>query len=270
MFSQNIKDKLPPNIQESSLSGTSYIGYFKNSQLYGIFWAGLYGGDPRGHLHGMIDEKDGKITGDNIAYIYPDMETVLLGRFEDRLMKDAQESKVLKVECNQNGMIYVNQYATPDPTASHFYYEPASNSSYGGTTSVPGTLDPYERKWLEVRKIDEDKIEEGVFAKKDAKKHIFISSYTGFTYGKSNGQHAIYTSSCINNVTKTPNERRHCKKYSLGFKARDAKIEIPPEYDQPDSFFPSMGPKVIIYYFDVIYSIYLNDYKGDSLIIENL
>ena len=248
------------------MSGISYIGYFKNSQLQGIFWAGLYGGDPRGHLHGMIGEKDGKITGDNIAYIYPDMETVLLGRFEDRLMKDAQESKVVNIECNQNGMIYVNQYATPDPSASHFYYEPASNSSYGGTTSVPGTLDPYERKWLEVRKIDEDKIEEGVFAKKDIKKHIFITSYTGFTYGKSNGQHAIYESNCTNNVTKTPNERRHCTKYSLGLKARDAVIEIPPEHDQPDSFIPSMGPKVIIYCLDVPNPISLNDYESQKLI----
>ena len=152
------------------MTGTSYIGYFKNSQLHGIFWTALYGGDPRGHLHGMIDETGGKITGDSIAYIYQDMETVLLGRFEDRLMKDAQESKVVKVECNQNGMLYVNQYETPDPLASHFYYEPASNSSFGGTTSVPGTLDPYERKWLEVRMIDEDKVGEGVFAKKDMKK----------------------------------------------------------------------------------------------------
>ena len=183
-------------------------------------------------------------------------------------MKDAQESKVLNVECNQNGMIYVNQYATPDPTASHFYYEPASNSSYGGTTSVPGTLDPYERKWLEVRKIDENKIEEGVFAKKDIKKHnhIFITSYTGFTYGKSNGQHAIYESNCTNNVTKTPNERRHCLKYSLGLKARDAVIEIPPEHDQPDSFLPSMGPKVIIYCLDVPYLISHNDNESLKVI----
>ena len=253
-------------MQELSLPGTSYIGYFKNSQLHGIFWAGLYGGDPRGHLHGMIDETGGKITGDSIAYIYPDMETVLLGRFEDRLMKDAQESEVVKVECNQNGMIYVNQYATPDPSASHFYYEPASNSSYGGATSIPGTLDPYEMKWLEVRKIDEDKIEEGVFAKKDMKKHIFISSYVGFTYGKSNGQHEIYKSRCINNVTKTHNGRRHCKKYSLGFKTRDAVIEIPPEHDQPDSFFPSMGPKVIIHCLDVVYQICLNDYDSVKVI----
>ena len=244
------------------MSGTSYIGYFKNSKLHGIFWAGLYGGDPRGHLHGMIDEKDGKITGDNIAYIYPDMETVLLGRFEDRLMKDAQESKVVKVECNQSGMIYVNQYATPDPSASHFYYEPASNSSYGGTTSIPRTLDPYERKWLELRKIDEDKIEEGVFAKKDMKTHIFISSYTGFTFGKSNGQHEIYTRNCINNETKTPNERRHCKKFSISFKSRDAVIEIPPEHDQPGSFIPSLGPKVTIYCLNVVHPISLNDYES--------
>ena len=222
------------------------MGYFKNSQLHGRFWVGMWGGNPNGHLHGNINEKDGLITGDNIAYIYPDMETVLLGRFEDKLMKDAKESKVLSIECDQKGLVSVNKYATTGQASPHFYYEPASNVSYGGTTSEPGVLDPYERKWLELRGADEENMGEGVFVKKDVKAGVFISSYTGFTYGHSNGEHALYYRACVNNLTKTDDERRHCKKYSLGFPARDATIDIPPEYDQPDSFFPSLGPKVLI------------------------
>ena len=204
----------------------------------------MWGGNPYGHLHGMIDEKDGKISGDNIAYIYPDMETVLLGRFEDRLMKDGQESEVLSVECDEHGLLYVSQYATPEPSSPHFYYDPPSNVSFGGRTSKPGVIDPYERKWLDLRGADDAKMGQGVFVKKDVKSGLFISSYTGFFYGHANGQHALYNKACSFNVTKSDDERRHCKKYSLSCAPRDATVDIPPEHDQPDSFLPSWGPKV--------------------------
>merc|ERR1712080_501471 len=46
------------------------------------------------------------------------------------------------------------------------------------------------------------------------------------------------------NLSKTDDERRYCKKYSLTVAARDAMINIPPEYDRPDLFLPSLGPKV--------------------------
>ena len=212
--------------------------------MHGNFWAGTWGGNPYGHLHGVINDIHGKISGDNIAYIYPDMETALLGKFEDSLMKDAQESEVQSVECDENGLLYVNQFAIPDNSDPHFYYEPPSNVSFGGRTSRPGVLDPYERKWLELRSADEAKMGQGVFTKKDVKEGLFISSYTGFVFDEE--QHEIYCRSCQDNLTKSDDERRHCKKYSLPINARGATIDIPPEYDQADSFLPSWGPKVMI------------------------
>ena len=43
-----------------------------------------------GHLHGKVNS-EGLISGDNIAYIYPDGETALLGKFEDRVMIEARQ-----------------------------------------------------------------------------------------------------------------------------------------------------------------------------------
>ena len=43
----------------------------------------MYGGTPTGHLHGTISLTDGTITGSNTMYIYPDMETALVGKFEN-------------------------------------------------------------------------------------------------------------------------------------------------------------------------------------------
>ena len=89
----------------------------------------MYGGKPTGHLHGSVSSTDGTITGSDIMYIYPDMETALLGKFEDRKMKDAQETRVLDLDCDIYGLYYVTEYTIPEGTAPHFYYEPPSNNS---------------------------------------------------------------------------------------------------------------------------------------------
>ena len=65
-----------------------------------------------------------------------------------------------------------------------------------------------------------------------------------FVYGTQNSKHESYANGCFLNLTKSDNERRHCLKYALGLRARDATINIPPEFDQPESFIPSWGPKV--------------------------
>ena len=216
-----------------------------NSRAFGTFWVGMSGGSPQGHLHGRLNLTNGAVTGDSISYIYPDMETVLLGRFEDRIMKDAQETTVLGVKCDKNGLLYVSQYGSIDLSSPHFYYDPPSNISYGA--GPPNVLDPYERKWLQLSKAGNPKQGEGVFMKRNAKKGVFISSYHGFVYGLYNGEYEQYQKHCGMNLTKSDDERRHCAKYALPLRSREAMINIPPEYDQPSSFIPSWGPKVIYY-----------------------
>ena len=56
--------------------GIGFVGRFKNGQVDGHFWAGMING---GFLHGKADER-GLLTGNDIAYIYPDGETAFLGR----------------------------------------------------------------------------------------------------------------------------------------------------------------------------------------------
>ena len=202
----------------------------------------MYGGKPTGHLHGSVSPTDGTITGSDIMYIYPDMETALVGKFADRKMKDAQESRVLDVGCDTNGLYHVTQYSTPELNSPHFYYEPPNNTSFGA--GPPNVLDPYERKWLELRVADDEKMGEGVFTKRHLKKDTLVSSYNGFVYDTENGESALYRKRCTMNRTKTDDERRHCKKYSIELYSKNAEMEIPPEVDQPETFLPSWGPKV--------------------------
>ena len=60
-----------------------------------------------GYLHGTVSPTDGTITGDRISYVYPDMETELLGRFEDGIMRDAQESNIEAINVDENGYVYI-------------------------------------------------------------------------------------------------------------------------------------------------------------------
>ena len=202
----------------------------------------MRGGRPTGHLHGVTDPDDGSITGNNISYIYPDMETALLGTFEDGKMQDAQESMLLDLECDQNGLLFVNRYSIPVPESPHYYYERPNNVSFG--SGPQGVLDPYENKWLELRAATSLDMGEGVFTKRDIGPNTLVSSYNGFVYGKKNGEQEVYSNRCSTNSTKSKNERRHCIKYALPLATRDAVINIPPEIDQPESFIPSLGPKV--------------------------
>ena len=233
---------LSNHVFQESRKGIGYIGYYSSSKASGIFWAGMRGGRPTGHLHGAIDPADGSITGNNISYIYPDMETALLGIFKYGKMQDAQESILLDLECNKAGLLYVSQYSQPDSRSPHYYYEPPNNVSFG--SGPQGALDPYEHKLLEIRSANNANMGQGAFARINIKPNTFVSSYNGYVYGKENGEVEIYGNSCYWNVTKSDDERRHCLKYAMNLPTRDATIHIPPEFDQPGSFIPSLGPKV--------------------------
>lgn len=54
----------------------------------------------------------------------------------------------------------------------------------------------------------------------------------------------VYNNSEIILSFRSDDERRHCKKYSLGMESFKAVIDIPPEFDGTDTFQPTFGPKV--------------------------
>ena len=56
-----------------SNSGTHFLGRFQNGQVVGHFWIGLIN---NGYIQGIADE-NGKATGDDIAFIYPDANSSL-------------------------------------------------------------------------------------------------------------------------------------------------------------------------------------------------
>ena len=193
-------------------------------------------------LHGTINETNGMITGNNIAYIYPDMETVYLGAFENRKMIDAQEAKIEKLGCDKSGMMFVKEYLKPSISVPHVYYEPATNVSFG--KGPEGVMDPYEQKNVALQIAKNAKMGEGVYAKKDFRNEELIAMYNGFIFKYKSKEFDMYKKRCGMNSSKSDDERRKCVKYSIKCAFRNAEITIPPEHDLPANLFPSLGPKV--------------------------
>ena len=188
-------------------------------------------------MHGKFNE-EGKATGNDLAFIYPDMETALVGKFEDFVMKSAHEAEVLDATCDQDGLVIISKFA--NMSGPEFYYEAPTNESYGA--GPIGVIDPYERKSVQITPSSVHQAGEGVFAQKDFPADCCTCYYSGFLYDhgeEGNG----YQESCISNETLTMDERRKCKKYSLGLFHFRTLIDIPPQFDQPGMFQPTAGPK---------------------------
>ena len=62
---------------EMNKHSLGYLGIYDNGRPLGYAWKGIN----KGWIHGKLDEKDGKFTGDKIAYIYHDLEVALVGKF---------------------------------------------------------------------------------------------------------------------------------------------------------------------------------------------
>ena len=152
----------------------SFLGRFSSGIPAGNFWIRMIG---NGFMHGKF-EQNGEATGDNLAFIYPDMETAFYGKFEKFVMKSAHESQVLETECDENGMRIVTKYdAIVDP---EFYYDPPTNVSFGA--GPPGVPDPYERKSVKLTTSSIPNTGQGVIALVDFPRDRITCMYSGYLY----------------------------------------------------------------------------------------
>ena len=58
-----------------------------------VWWSVLGGG----WIHGPLDTETGEVTGDEVMYIYPDMEHVLYGTFKRGAMVRAEQTTVADI-----------------------------------------------------------------------------------------------------------------------------------------------------------------------------
>ena len=203
--------------------------------IYSLGHNGLLSG---AYLHGKVDN-EGQITGDEIAYIYPDGTTAFRGKFKDKFMISARNVDVLKYDCDENGMLIATEFT--EPLTEHiFKYEPSTNNSFGGGLPL-SVRDPYEVKTVKLAQSKVPNSGEGVLVLRDIPNGRFASLYSLYLYSYP-VQNEIYAKSCQHNTSHTEAYRRHCKKYSLGISSYMGVIDLPPELDVNP--LPNLGPKV--------------------------
>ena len=86
---------------------------------------------------------------------------------------------------------------------------------------------------------------EGVFLLRDVPVNRFVSLVSGLFYDFPT-EAKIYSESKEMNTSRTDEYRRACKKYSLELSTYHTTISIPPELDLPETFHPTLGPKVCV------------------------
>ena len=62
--------------------GLSFFGWYENGKPTGLCWRRLKGPT---YLYGIVDD-NGDFTGDDISFIYQDLETALVGKFDKGIM----------------------------------------------------------------------------------------------------------------------------------------------------------------------------------------
>jgi hypothetical protein len=144
-----------------------------------------------GFMHGTFDKSSGQATGDNLAYIYPDMETAFYGTFDNFVMKNAKEAEVISLHC-QDGLMAVKEFDFKSD-GPIFYYKPPTNQSFGA--GPVGVIDPYERKWLKLQASGIPNSGQGIFATRDVPANRTISLYAGFLY-RTDEEKLLYKLSC--------------------------------------------------------------------------
>lgn len=124
----------------------------------------------QGHLFGCVD-KNGKLTGKNIMYAYPDEETFLKGTFKDGEMVDAQLAFYNGIGDKFNPHSY-----NKVKDSFHFNKDVSTNTSI---SKNPLQTDPYEQKRVFVKKSIILDAGEGLFSSIDASEGEVMSFYNG-------------------------------------------------------------------------------------------
>ena len=134
----------------------------KNGKAVGFCWKRVFG---NGYLYGIET-----FTGDNIAYIYPDLETVLIGKFKTGIMISAKETTITRIRC-KNGLVELD---FAPAWGTEFHYSVPSNETFG---DQPTVTDPLDDKYVYMSWSGTGG--QGIFAKRDIPMGTQFVQYNG-------------------------------------------------------------------------------------------
>lgn len=146
----------------------TWMGAYRNGRQSGQCWLWKEGG---GYLTGKVNE-EGKLTGDEIAFVYPDLETAIVGRFEDGVLVNGRASKIASVSLESGVMVPRFQ----PPVGESMVFSKSSSSDVG---EGPLLEDPYEARTCDCQRSAVEGGGEGLFARREICQDEIVAFYNG-------------------------------------------------------------------------------------------
>eukprot|EP00092_Neocalanus_flemingeri_P016786 GFUD01018155.1.p1 GENE.GFUD01018155.1~~GFUD01018155.1.p1 ORF type:complete len:540 (-),score=94.96 GFUD01018155.1:837-2456(-) len=151
------------------------MGRYYRGVMRGWYWKGHY--DFSGYLVGKVDD-EGKLTGEDIAYIYPDFKLAIKGKFVDGVLIEGHQCDLIGSYMDDGIMIPV----FGEPRGPAFEYE---HPSIRNIAMHPLLRDPWEDKKVYVGDSMLPQGGEGLFAKRDIEKREVVALYNGIKFKSS-------------------------------------------------------------------------------------
>ena len=123
--------------------------------------------------------------------MYPDMKTVLVGRFENGIMVSAKSSKIIRERCHK-GIKEIKVANPKEHSVSYRFQRPTRVR----ISDQPKVMDPYEKKNVY---IGNGKKDDGVFAKRDISKGELVLYYSGLIWNTT--EQSLFTMHTFHNQT---------------------------------------------------------------------
>jgi histone-lysine N-methyltransferase SETD7 len=148
-----------------------FVGQYSRGVPFGPCWVSKEG---QGWLHGKVNAK-GRFTGDDIAFVYPDRSTCLVGKFEGEVMRDANKGRIVGAEMNAASIMCldIEQRRGDD---DEFTFSPSNSAVIECEHRL---RDPYETEIVVCRESRINGAGDGLFAKKDLPSDTLVSYYNG-------------------------------------------------------------------------------------------
>lgn len=190
-----------------------FKGQYKDNIRHGVCW--IYFPDG-GSLVGEVNE-DGEMTGEKIAYVYPDERTALYGKFIDGEMI---EGKLATLVSTDEGRPHFQLM----PGSSVYHFDKSTSSCISTSALLP---DPYESDRVYVAESLISNAGEGLFSKVAVGPNTVMSFYNGvrITHQEVDSRDWALNGNTLSldeeTVIDVPEPYNHVSKYcaSLGHKA---------------------------------------------------
>ena len=146
----------------------TFLGQYRHGRCVGQCWQWCEGG---GWLTGQVDTR-GAMTGDNVAFVYPDLSTCLHGQYDNGVAVSVRAGLVTSVNMD-------NDIATPHLVTTSPESVTHSVSTMSSVGPGPLTPDPYESRTCQVRSSQVEGGGDGLFTVRNIKKGEIVAFYNG-------------------------------------------------------------------------------------------